>query len=243
MKDKIYKKRLETIEPFVFDSSVANVFDDMLRRSIPFYPQIVEAIGKIFEKCDFPDGMIFDLGSSTGEMLCHLSQVIPSRARDMVGLDNSQAMVDKAQQKAANFKHSDSIQFINADIMNYSFLRSSSIISNFTLQFIEPKYRLDIIKKIYDILNPGGLIIVCEKIEYKNSVLNPLYTDIYYDFKKSQGYSELEIAQKREALENVMILDTCAEHINRMSEAGFQEVSSFFQWFNFAGFMGIKNAG
>jgi tRNA (cmo5U34)-methyltransferase len=67
-----------------------------------------------------------------------------------------------------------------------------------------------------------------------------LFIDLYHDYKAAQGYSHLEIAQKREALENVLVPYRAAENVEMLRRSGFAEVETFFRWFNFAGFVAKK---
>lgn len=241
MKDKLFKQSPENVQPFVFDKKVTEVFDDMLDRSIPFYHQLTEAIGKILLSFEMPEGKIYDLGSSTGALLCYLSKILPERAADMAGIDNSKPMIEKSREKARQFRTSKAVQFIYDDIENYNFGKCAVIIANFTLQFITPEKRAAMVKRLYDILQPGGLLIISEKVCFDDKVVDENFIDIYYNFKKARGYSDLEISNKREALENVLIPETIEKHVGRLQDAGFNKVNTFFQWFNFAGFLGIKN--
>lgn len=241
MKDKLFNQSPKNIQPFVFDKKVSEVFDDMLDRSIPFYHQLTEAMGKILSSFIIPEGKIYDLGSSTGALLCHLSNILPERAADMAGIDNSKPMIEKAREKARQFRTSKSVQFINEDIENYNFDNCAVFIANFTLQFINQEKRASMVEKLYDALQPGGLLIISEKVCFDDKVVDENFIDIYYNFKKARGYSDLEISNKREALENVLVPETIEKHIGRLHNAGFSNVDTFFQWFNFAGFLGIKN--
>ena len=240
-KDKIYHSKKNGIKPFVFDENVSAVFDDMARRSIPMYENVIETIVRLIGKIDLPAGEIYDLGTSTGSVLLALSDVLPDHANAMTGIDNSPAMIKRANETANRYKHSRQLSFEVGDITAFPYREASVFILNYTLQFIEPGQRLALIQNLFSKLSPGGIIIICDKIRLRDESLNQSFIDIYYEYKKERGYSQLEISQKREALENVLIPETIDVNRQRLIEAGFDPVTTFFQWFNFAGFLGIKN--
>ena len=241
MKDKIYQKKMPRLSSFVFDKKVSAVFEDMAERSIPFYSNSIEAIGFILKRFPLPDGKIYDLGTSTGKTVIHLCETLPERKKDLIGIDNSEAMITKAKETASRYKSSKEAVFLTRDITQFPYEPAAAAILNFTLQFVTPEKRNNLLRKLYDALLPGGMIIITDKISFSNVFIGEKFTDIYYDFKRKHGYSELEISQKREALENVLIPDTIENNLRRLEEAGFSNVTRFFQWFNFAGFLGIKN--
>ena len=109
-----------------------------------------------------------------------------------------------------------------------------------SLQFIRPIQRQKVVESLFNSLREGGALILVEKTVEADKILNGLYIDYYHQFKKEMGYSDLEISNKREALENVLIPYQRDENIALLKKAGFSSVSTFFQWFNFAGFLAVK---
>ena len=236
-KDNIFK--IEKIESdFQFNREVANIFDDMLNRSIPFYKQVIEAIGAILEKALPQNPVIYDLGCSTGNTLIYLASVLKHKKPELIGIDNSKDMVEKAKEKAKAYNKE--IEFIVSDIESIEFKQADAIIMNYTLQFIRPLKRPEIIEKVYQSLKEKGIFILSEKVILEHPELNRDFLEIYYNFKKKQGYSELEIAKKREALENVLIPFTIKENIGLLENTGFSYSTTFFQWINFASFLAVK---
>jgi tRNA (cmo5U34)-methyltransferase len=154
---------------------------------------------------------------------------------NLKGLDNSQAMLDRAEQKCQAFGADIKLEL--ADMLEYNYRHEDIIVANYTLQFIRPIQRLELVKKLYDGLNDEGIFIFSEKVVFKDKRLDKALIDIYYDYKKEQGYSEYEIAQKREALENVLIPFTIEENIQMCKDAGFKNVETIFQWANFVTFV------
>jgi len=204
MKDKIFNKPIQ--KQFEFDEEVASVFDDMLNRSVPFYKENLKLQIDILKNFLQKGDLVIDLGSSTGTFLIELTKKIDINA---IGLDNSPAMIKRAKNKAKAF--GSSAKFIETDFLEYDLSGAKAIIANYTIQFIRPLRREKLIKKIYDSLQKDGIFLMSEKLITENKKLNKVMIDIYYKYKKEMGYSEFEIAQKREALENVLIPYTMNE--------------------------------
>jgi len=227
-------------EDFVFNERVAQVFDDMLDRSVPFYQEVIHSIARILSAALEDNSSIVDLGCATGATLLQLSSLLEQKQFHYTGIDNSPAMLDKAQLKSELFSKQDSLHFVQGDIMEVEQPDTSAFILNYTLQFIRPLNREPFLKKLYSNLVPGGICILSEKTISHHPGLNRSFIDIYHKFKKERGYSELEIAKKREALENVLIPCSLEENRSMLQSAGFVEVEPFFQWFNFVSFLAVK---
>ena len=238
-KDKLFKSGIIP-EDFTFNDKVAEVFDDMLNRSVPYYSGVIDAIAQLIRHQAQKKHTNYDLGCSTGTTLIELARRLPDMNCQFVGIDNAPAMVNKARLKAEMFSKSNAIQFIEDDIITAKLDNAGAILCNYTLQFIRPMTRLQFVHKLYDSLPPGGMCIVSEKIISHDKKLNREFINIYHQFKRQQGYSELEIAAKREALENVLVPFSKEENIDLLRQAGFQSVETFFQWFNFASFVALK---
>ncbi len=234
--DKVFTKPIK--KQFEFDADVAVVFDDMLERSIPFYKNVIELICKLLELHLGENAKIADLGCSTANTLLAIHRS-SSKKYQLLGVDNAEAMLKLAHQKA--LAYGASIELIEADITDVKLEKQDAIIANYMLQFIRPIKRADFVKKIYDDLLPNGLFIVSEKVVVDDKVLNKQIIDIYYDFKRKQGYSDFEIAQKREALENVLIPYTEEENRQMLKDAGFSSVETLFKWGNFVTFIAKKS--
>jgi len=231
-KDKVFTEKIS--KKFEFDEAVASVFDDMLSRSVPFYDEVRKLIISLI-LAEQKEGLkVLDLGSSTAKFLLDLHSKMDVKMQ-LKGLDNSQAMLDRAEQKCQAFGAD--IELALADMLAYDYTNEDVIVANYTLQFIRPMQRLELMKKIYDGLNDEGMFIFSEKVVFENKVLDKQMIDIYYEYKKEQGYSEYEIAQKREALENVLIPFTIKENSQMCKDAGFTKIETVFQWANFVTFV------
>jgi len=238
MNDKVFTKPIK--KQFEFDEEVAAVFDDMLSRSVPFYKES-QKITQFFALKQLQDGgLLYDLGSSTASLLINISKQLPSTCKArLVGLDNSEAMLEQASKKcqALGALH---VELENADILEYDYQKADVFVSNYTLQFIRPLVREELVKKISSSLKKDGVFIFSEKVISHQAKLNKDLIECYYDFKKEQGYSEFEISQKREALENVLVPYSEEENIKMAKNCGFSHCEAVFRWANFATFIAIK---
>ncbi|WP_121627942.1 carboxy-S-adenosyl-L-methionine synthase CmoA [Poseidonibacter antarcticus] len=235
MVDKVFEKSIK--KQFEFDEEVASVFDDMLNRSVPFYKEMqrlsINFACKFLEEND----KVYDLGCSTASTLIELSKHCDKKL-ELIGIDNSTAMLNRASKKAKAFGVD--IELINSDLHDVDYTNAKLILSNYTLQFIRPLQREKLVKKVFNSLKDDGIFIFSEKVISSNSKLNKQSIDEYYEFKKTQGYSEFEISQKREALENVLIPYTEDENKKMILDAGFSHCETVFKWVNFATFIAIK---
>jgi len=235
MKDKVFEKPIE--KKFEFDQAVASVFDDMLSRSVPFYDEVRSLVISLILAEQQEGRIILDLGSSTAKFLLDLHSKMEVKMH-LKGIDNSPAMLERAEQKCRAFGAA--IELELADMLTYDYRNEDIVVANYTLQFIRPMQRIELIQRLYDGLKEEGMFIFSEKVVFEDKRLDKEMIDIYYNYKKRQGYSDYEIAQKREALENVLIPFTIEENIRMCKEAGFSRVDTIFQWANFVTFVAKK---
>lgn len=239
--DKLYSSG-EVHEDFTFNEGVAEVFDDMLDRSVPFYRTVIKITAALIRQLAVPGGTVVDLGCSTGSTLLELARLLPDMRLRFIGLDNAPAMLEKARRKAAMF--SKDIEFRQQDITSPDLIGQLAgadvILCNYTMQFIRPLLRQDFVRRLHTALSAGGILLLSEKIVSSHSLLNRKFINIYHEFKREQGYSELEIAAKREALENVLIPFTVEENLSLLRAGGFSWAELYFRWINFASFVAVK---
>jgi tRNA (cmo5U34)-methyltransferase len=238
-KDELFKDQNMARE-FQFDGKVADVFDDMLNRSVPCYRMVIEMITSILDNFLQDGDQVYDLGCPTGETLVELARRLERLRLEFTGVDNSPAMLAKARHKVEMLAQNGRIVFLKKDITDLDLTGVGAVIMNYTLQFIRPVRRLEFLAGIYRGLRPGGVLILSEKILSLDPELNGTFIDFYLDFKRRNGYSETEISRKREALENVLIPFSINENIDLLRTAGFASCETFFQWFNFASIVAIK---
>ena len=235
MNDKVFTKPIK--KQFEFDEEVAAVFDDMLQRSVPFYKES-QKITEFFALKQLEEGgRLYDLGCSTASLLINIHRKLKSKA-SLIGLDNSHAMLNQAKKKCEAYGVDVEVQY--GDILDYKYKEADVFVSNYTLQFVRPLVREELVKKIALALKKDGVFIFSEKVISHHSKLNKDLIECYYDFKKEQGYSEYEIMQKREALENVLVPYSEDENIKMALNCGFSHCEVVFRWANFATFIAVK---
>jgi tRNA (cmo5U34)-methyltransferase len=239
-KDAIYSLPQQQINDFQFDQSVAEVFPDMIQRSIPGYNTIIDSIGQLAGLYAQDKSQIFDLGCSLGAASIAIRRYIKAQDCKIIAVDNSPAMIDRCKLHLQAFKSDTPVEVICDDLQNIKIHDASMVVMNFTLQFIPPDQRLQILSTIYQGLKPGGILVLSEKLSHDTSSGNELLIDLHHEFKRRNGYSELEISQKRTALENVMLIDSFETHQKRLKKAGFSDVVMWFKCFNFASLVATK---
>lgn len=238
--DRIFASPLNRVEDFSFDEAVADVFPDMIKRSVPGYQTIVSTIGEIAARHVKEGTRVFDLGCSLGAASFAVSRATAQTPCEIIGIDNSDAMVKRCQRVIQGFSLPNPISVACKKAQDVDITNASMVIMNFTLQFIPPEDRDAMIQKIFDGLNPGGVLVLSEKVSHPSLGGNELLVDLHHQFKRTNGYSELEISQKRAALENVMLTDSFAAHEARLKKAGFSDVVLWFKCYNFASMVAIK---
>ena len=238
-RDDIYANPLGAVADFAFDASVVSVFPDMINRSVPGYQTIVAMTGVMAARYYQTGTYCYDLGSSLGASTLSMARALPAEA-NIVAVDNSAAMIERCQDILRNSEYSANIDLRLANVQDVLFDPASVVVMNFTLQFIPPGQRQAIIQRIANAMPRGGVLILSEKIAFSDSHLQELNTDLHHSFKRQNGYSDLEISQKRSAIENVMIPETLSTHRERILGAGFSSCDVWFQCFNFASIVAVK---
>lgn len=241
--DRIYATPQARVADFVFNEDVVRVFPDMIKRSVPGYPAIVENIGVIAAQFAQPNTCLYDLGCSLGAVTQALRRHVKADNCRVLAVDNSAAMVERCREylhaQDSMLQELLPVEVIERDILALEFQPSSLVALNFTLQFIAPEHRPALLGAIRRALVPGGALILSEKLRFADEGEQLLLTDLHIAFKRANGYSELEIAQKRSAIENVMKPDSLEVHRQRLLDAGFSMVVPWFQCLNFASLIAL----
>lgn len=239
-KDNVFKKESQTTTDFKFGTTVANVFDDMVNRSVPFYAEIQRMMAELAADYAKSGTDVYDLGCATGTTLIGMNASIAEDIR-FIGIDDSQEMLDKCRNKLDEAGFSRPVDLQVADLNGCVEISNASVVVLcLTLQFVRPVCRQQLLKSIFDGLVNGGVLILVEKILAEESVFNREFIKHYYNFKRRNHYSDLEIAQKREALENVLIPYKLSENIAILQDIGFANCEVFFKWYNFCGLIARK---
>jgi len=238
--DTLYANPLAHVSQFAFDQSVVNVFPDMIKRSVPGYATIINMIGNLAERYAQPNSVCYDLGCSLGAATLSMRHRIQAADCKIVGIDNSEAMIARCQQIIAADSGEVDVELLQGNIQDIAITNASMAVLNFTLQFISVDERLAVLRSIHQGLLPNGVLILSEKVCFDDEPHQHLMTELHHNFKRANGYSDLEIAQKRSAIENYLIPETLDTHRQRLRDAGFHSVDVWFQCFNFASLIAIK---
>lgn len=238
--DQVFKEEILKPTDFKFTSSVANVFDDMVNRSVPLYGEIQRMMAELAANHAKPDSRVYDLGCATGATLIGMNTTI-SEDIGFIGIDDSQEMLDKCRCKleAAHFRRPFELQIADLNL-DVPVNNASVVVLCLTLQFVRPINRTKLLTSIFEGLNSGGVLILVEKILGEDSDMNRDFIKYYYDHKRRKNYTEMEISQKREALENILIPYKLSENITILEETGFSHIETFFKWYNFVGLIAVK---
>ncbi len=239
--DRLFASEQEQSGEFRFDAAVARVFPDMIRRSVPGYTTIIPMIEVITDQYARPGSHCYDLGCSLGASTLAMRHGIGDRNCTLTGVDNSADMIERCEHHVALDDHPLPVSLRCEDILTTGLQQASVTTLNFTLQFVAPVHRNALLKRIADATLPGGTLILSEKIRFESASEQAIQTDLHHQFKRANGYSDLEISQKRSALERVLHPETLAQHQDRLHAAGFSEVIVWYQCFNFVSMLAIKS--
>lgn len=239
-RDTLFSAPIAKLGDWTFDERVAEVFPDMIQRSVPGYSNIISMIGMLAERFVQPDSRVYDLGCSLGAATLSVRRHIQAPGCQIIAVDNSPAMVERCRRHIDAFRADTPVEVIEDDIRQIPIENASLVVLNFTLQFLAPEERQQLLNTIYQGLRPGGALVLSEKFSFADPEMGELLFNMHHDFKRANGYSELEISQKRSMLENVMLTDSVETHKQRLHTAGFQHAELWFQCFNFGSLVALK---
>jgi len=238
--DQLYAAPLDEIVDFNFDETVVDVFPDMINRSVPGYSTLINVAGVLSSEYAQASSRLYDLGCSLGAITFSMRRRLTQLGCTIVAVDNSDAMLARCRQYVQDDAGDVPVEFVCANIQDVAIEQASVVVLNLTLQFIDPVQRSAMITKIYDGMLPGGVLLLSEKLTFDDVDEAVFFTEVHHAFKRSNGYSELEVSQKRAALDNVLVPETRAQHEARLRGAGFSEVRQWFQCLNFVSFIAVK---
>jgi tRNA (cmo5U34)-methyltransferase len=241
-KDRLFESEITQAGDFVFDDRVVKVFPDMISRSVPGYSLIVPMMGLLARQYAQAHTKLYDLGCSLGAVSLAMRAAVRAEGASIVAVDNSLEMIRELHKKLEDPGNDPGlpVEPVHQDILETRIENASVVALNFTLQFVSPENRLELLSGIAAGLKPGGVLLLSEKVCFEDSLEQELQTTWHHDFKRAQGYSELEIARKRDALENVMQPDLMSQHTERLLEAGFSRTYQWFQGFNFVSMIAFR---
>ena len=239
-RDTLFSAPIASLGDWTFDERVAEVFPDMIQRSVPGYSNIISMIGMLAERFVQPGTQVYDLGCSLGAATLSVRRNVHHEGCKIIAVDNSPAMVERCRRHIAAYKAPTPVEVVEGDIRDIDIHNASLVVLNFTLQFLVPEDRQLLLDKIYKGLKPGGALVLSEKFSFEDAEVGELLFNMHHDFKRANGYSELEISQKRSMLENVMLTDSVETHKARLRQAGFEHSELWFQCFNFGSLVALK---
>lgn len=239
-KDRIYSRKKPRIEPFRFNKEVTAVFDDMLHRSVPLYAESIQRQAQLTGRFYQENSLIYDLGCSHGNIGMAIISHLTGTPFSMVGVDSSMPMIEKYQGRLRTVDTRHRIELICGRIEDINIKNASVVLVNLTLQFLNVEKRDALIQEIYNGLKPGGVLILTEKMVHSSPFVNEYQIQMYETFKVENGYSRLEISQKREALDEILVPETMEVHLERLKNTGFSYLDVWLKWFNFASLIAVK---
>ena len=237
--DTLFSHPMGEVKGFTFDEQVASVFPDMIQRSVPGYSTVVAISGVLARRFSRANTRIYDLGCSLGATSFAMARNAQPDC-ELVAVDNSPAMLEQLQKVLSEQQLPINVITKQADICDIEISNASVVALNYTLQFVAVERRVALLEKIHRGMTDGGVLVLSEKIHFDNAPVDALFVDLHHDFKRANGYSELEISQKRDAIENVLLPETLAAHKQRLGACGFSRVEVWFQCFNFASLVAFK---
>ena len=239
-KDDIFKSTDAGPGTFEFNDSVAEVFTDMLKRSVPGYEASLEAIAILARRYGRAGTRCYDLGCSLGASTLAMRRNIVEPDCEIVAVDLSPDMIDRCR-KIVDADDTDLPVSIRVeDVRDVAIEHASLVVLNYTLQFVPVNDRTRLVRRIYDGLIDGGVLILSEKVVDEDPAIEGLLVELHHEFKSANAYSDLEIARKRMALEEVLIPESTATHLERLADAGFNHRSVWLKHFNFVSILAIR---
>jgi len=236
----VYARPREDLADFAFDAEVARVFPDMIRRSVPGYETLTGLLGVLAERYVLADTNIYDLGCSLGAASLSVRRRVRQSGTRIIAVDNAEAMVRRCRILMSQEQEGPPVDVVCDDMRNVHVHNASFVMVNFSLQFLPVVDRRALLQGLFDGLLPGGALVLSEKVAFENPREDHLNASLHESVKRANGYSELEISQKRAALEKVLVPDTRAVHMARLGDAGFGEVYEWFRCLNFASMLAVK---
>lgn len=225
---------------WTFDAEVADVFSDMLKRSIPNYEIMRELVFDIAVRTTPADSYVVDLGCSNGESLAPLVRHLGERNR-YIGVDASEPMVAAARERFREEINKNLVEIQQLDLrVDYPKVNAGVTLSILTLQFVPINYRQLLCHKIYASTLQRGVFLLVEKVIGETDHIDNLMIRWYEEKKARSGYSSLEIAEKRKSLEGVLVPLKPSWNLQLLREAGFRKIDCFWRCMNFAGWIAVK---
>ena len=219
-----------------FSGDTVKNFEEHIKRSIPYYEdghKLVENLSDFFIK---DDSTIYELGSSTGKLSYNLAKKHQHRNAKFKAIEIEKDMVKEAKKRYSQ----KNLEFICDDVVTVELEKSDFIISYYTTQFIHPKFRQNLIDKIYNSLEWGGAFVMFEKVRANDARFQDIISTLYMEYKLKNGYSADEIVSKQRSLKGILEPFSSEANKDMLKRAGFVDILSIFKYLNFEGILAIK---
>ena len=219
-----------------FSGDVSKNFEEHINRSVPYYQdghKLIESLSDFFVK---DDSLIYELGSSTGKLSFNLAKRHELKGAWFKAIEIEEDMVKEAKKR---YK-SKNLEFICDDVITLDYEKADMFISYYTVQFIHPKFRQDLIDRVYESLNWGGAFVMFEKVRANDARFQDIITTLYSDFKLENGFSADEIIAKQRSLKGVLEPFSSNANVDMLKRAGFVDIITVFKYLNFEGILAIK---
>jgi len=219
-----------------FSGDVSKNFEEHIKRSVPYYQdghKLIESLSDFFVK---DDSLIYELGSSTGKLSFNLAKRHELKGAWFKAIEIEEDMVKEAKKR---YK-SKNLEFICDDVITLDYEKADMFISYYTVQFIHPKFRQDLIDRVYESLNWGGAFVMFEKVRANDARFQDIITTLYSDFKLENGFSADEIIAKQRSLKGVLEPFSSNANVDMLKRAGFVDIITVFKYLNFEGILAIK---
>lgn len=237
-RDQVFTDAQRGARKFSFDESVAAAFDNMAQRSIPGYEEAVRTTCWLIAR-DFSGGTIFDLGASTGTLELSLGPWLKENLTKVVAVDLSEPMVEIGRKRTADAGLSNFVEWRVEDIAQTPIVDAGMVVCNYVIQFTNPEERTNLYRKIWEGMRPGAWLVLSEKT-VEDGATEEFFRARYEDFKRTQGYSEEEIENKRRALEGVLRPWSVQKTEHVLGEVGFEQITLLIRWWNFVTWVARK---
>jgi len=236
-RDKLYTDPIDEVPRFEFNEAVSNVFGDMIRRSVPGYGTAMRTTGVLVSEVVRDGGTVYDLGCSLGEAAHFVLAACGDANLRLVLLDSSEPMIARARERFSDWPN---VSCVCADLLHLDYEEAVAFVLNYTLQFISRQARTGLLCRLHERLLPGGALVLSEKIRLDTPEQDAIATRRHHGFKRLMGYSDREIEQKREALEDVLVPDTLKGLKSRLRQAGFGRIDIWFTCLNWVSLIAYK---
>jgi tRNA (cmo5U34)-methyltransferase len=222
-----------------FRGQVFKNFDNHISKSIPLYFETINLYENLSDFFIMDKSNVIDIGCSTGTFLQKINKRHLNNLEKKIflkGYDVVPEMLNYAKKKNKNSK----INFSTKDALKVNYKNSCIVSAFYTMQFIATSKRQELVNKIFKGLNWGGAFFMVEKVRANDARFQDIMTQLYTEFKLSNGYSDKEIISKGRSLKGVLEPFSTKGNLDMLKRAGFKDIITVIKHGCFEGFLAIK---